>query len=140
MNGDSGCARSDFGYPFTAMSMITSLFSALTGGGSQLVKPEEAARKVKAGTAVLIDVREADEWAEGVAGPAALLALSDLRRSRADWGPFLAANRDKELILYCHSGGRSGMAARLLCSEGFRAANLGGFSDWVGAGLPTRKP
>lgn len=122
------------------MSMITSIFSALTGGGSQLADPTEAARKVKEGTAVLVDVREADEWADGVAAPAALLALSDLRRERAAWKPFLSKNKDKELILYCHSGGRSGMAARLLNSEGYKAANLGGYSDWVEAGLPTRKP
>ena len=57
------CAERATTYPFPCMSMITSLFSALTGGGSQLSDPSEAARKVKEGMAVLVDVREADERA-----------------------------------------------------------------------------
>ena len=122
------------------MGTMTSIFSALMGGGANLTTPADAARKVKEGTAVLIDVREADEWAEGVAVSAELLALFDLRRTRAAWGPFLEKNKGKELILYCHSGGRSGMATKALKAEGYQASNLGGYSDWVGAGLPTRKP
>jgi rhodanese-related sulfurtransferase len=42
--------------------------------------------------------------------------------------PFLAANKDKELILYCASGIRSGRATLLLRKEGFRTANLGASS------------
>ena len=104
------------------------------------VGPEEAARRVAAGTAVLIDVREATEWADGVAEPALLLSLSDLRGERETWKPVLAANREKELILYCRSGHRSGIAAKLLAKEGFHVANAGGFSAWRNAKLPERKP
>ena len=42
------------------------------------VSPDEAAPRVRAGDAVLIDVREPDEWSGGVAKGAALLPLSDL--------------------------------------------------------------
>ena len=52
----------------------------------------------------------------------------------------LEANRDKELILYCASGARSGVAASILRKEGFNAVNAGGFSDWSRAGLPVREP
>jgi len=103
------------------------------------VEPDEAARLVAEGKAVLIDVREPDEWAKtGVAAPAVLLALSDLRGARQSWDPFLKQNRDRELILYCHSGGRSGRAAQFLAEEGYRTANIGGFDDWRAAGLPVR--
>ena len=103
--------------------------------------PEEAAARVKAGDAVLIDVREPSEWAEsGVAEPAALLSLSDLRGERKTWKPFLEKNRDKELLLYCRSGNRSGLAATLLAKEGFKTANAGSFSAWKSAGLPVRSP
>ena len=103
------------------------------------VSPDEAAARVRAGTAVLVDVRESNEWAKtGVVGTAHLLALSDLRGARKQWKQFLTENRDKELILYCRSGNRSGQAAEILAAEGFRVANAGGFQTWVTAGQPTR--
>jgi rhodanese-related sulfurtransferase len=52
----------------------------------------------------------------------------------------LEANKDKELILYCASGARSGVAASILRKEGFNAVNAGGLANWSRAGLPVRKP
>lgn len=104
------------------------------------VSPEEAAQRVAAGTAVLIDVREPAEWSGGVAHPAVLCSLGDLRGDRAQWKKILEANKDKELILYCASGARSGMAASMLRKEGYQVVNAGGFSSWRGAGLPVRQP
>lgn len=102
--------------------------------------PTDAAARVRSGAAVLIDVREPDEWSRGVAESAVLLPLSDLTRSRVQWSPFLAQAAGRELLLYCASGARSGVAARLLASEGFRVANTGGLSDWSAAGWPITKP
>ena len=104
------------------------------------IAPAEAAQRVADGKAVLIDVREPNEWAEtGVAAPATLLPLSDLNGDRKQWKNFLEKNRDKELILYCRTGNRSGRAARLLAEEGYHTLNVGGFRDWQAANLPTRK-
>ena len=119
------------------MSFLKNLFSPQS---NENVTPAEAARRVAAGTAVLIDVREPDEWAEtGVAAPALTLAMSELRGPSEDWKKALAANKDLELMLYCRSGGRSGRVAENLSAQGFKAFNIGGFSDWQGAGLPVRK-
>lgn len=118
------------------MSFLSGLFS------SKPAHPplDEVARRVAAGTAVLIDVREADEWAEtGVAEPALTLAMSALRGSGDAWKPVLEANKERELFLYCHSGGRSGRVAEVLTRQGYRAFNIGGFADWARAGLPVRK-
>ena len=104
------------------------------------IAPVEANAAIKSGNAVLIDVRESGEWSSGVAQSAALLALSDLRGSRTKWEPFLKAHRDKQLVLYCVSGTRSGIAAGLLRREGFNAVNLGGLSRWTSAGLPLSLP
>lgn len=104
------------------------------------ISPVEASKRVAAGTAVLIDVREPDEWAGGVAEPALLLSLSDLRGDRVQWTPALEKVRGKELIVYCRSGTRSGIAAGILRKEGFTVLNAGGFGDWTSAGLPVRKP
>lgn len=102
--------------------------------------PAEAAERVASGAAILIDVREQAEWAQtGVAEPAILLPLSDLRGGRTRWAPFLGSHdKDKELILYCRSGNRSAIAARILANEGFKVSNAGAFHDWKNAKLPTR--
>jgi rhodanese-related sulfurtransferase len=106
--------------------------------GGPRITPTAAAAQIADGTAVLIDVREPSEWASGAAAPAALLPLGDLQGERREWRPFLEKNKDKLLILYCASGMRSGVAAGTLKKEGYRVANLGGFSRWRSAGLPVK--
>ncbi len=119
---------------FAVVLLVRRLFAAPVLG------PREADQRVAAGTAVLIDVREPSEWASGVAAPAVLLSLSDLAGARAKWKPFIEQNREKELIVYCRSGNRSGIAAGILRREGLKVANVGGFSAWQNAGLATRTP
>src|SRR5690606_7464825 len=101
------------------------------------IDPKDAAERVAAGKAVLIDVREPAEWESGVAAPAYLLPLSDLRGARRKWQHVLEAARkeQKEVLLYCRSGARSGAAAALLAREGFTVGNVGGFRDWQAADL-----
>lgn len=104
------------------------------------ISPLEANERVQKGQAILIDVREPDEWAEGVATPAHLLSLTELNGSRENWKPVLEANKDKQIILYCRSGNRSGKAAKTLADEGYTTLNMGPFTAWQGANLPTKKP
>ena len=106
--------------------------------GGPRITALQAAAEIEAGRAVLVDVRTPDEWRGGVAGPAALLPLGDLRGARRQWAPFLAEHKDKTLILYCASGMRSGVAAGVLKKEGYRVANLGAFTRWGQAGLPVK--
>ena len=120
--------------------VIVVLFVVQRALAEPIITPEEAARRVAAGTAVLIDVREPSEWRDGVVTGALLLPLSDLQGERKQWKPALAANADKELILYCRSGNRASSAARLLTGEKFKTANAGGFSAWKAAGQPVRVP
>jgi rhodanese-related sulfurtransferase len=108
--------------------------------GGKRISVADAHTKLAEGTAVLVDVREPGEWQSGVAAPAELLPVSDLLADRRQWKPFLAANKDKEILLYCASGIRSGNAAMVLKREGFKVANVGSYRRWAGAGLPTRKP
>ena len=104
---------------------VRSMFAASAKSDVPRMAPAEAAAQVKAGTAILIDVREPSEWESGVAAPAYLLPLSDLRAERTKWGHVLADAKDKQLLLYCRSGNRSGQAAALLAAEGFAVANVG---------------
>ena len=102
--------------------------------------PAECSARVSSGTALLIDVREPKEWTTGVAQGAALLPMSDLNGSRALWKPFLEKAAGRELLTYCAVGGRAGIVAKLLASEGFNVANAGGFPEWAAAGWPVVPP
>jgi rhodanese-related sulfurtransferase len=96
--------------------------------------------RVRSGDALLIDVRESQEWPDGVAACAVLLPLSDLTGRRAQWRTFLGGNADREFLLYCGAGVRSSIAARILRNEGYRAANVGSFAEWSAAGWPVVPP
>jgi rhodanese-related sulfurtransferase len=125
------------------MSLLNRLFSFLTpsaGPGVRQVPPMEAARLVRERKAVLVDVREPPEWTGGVAQKAALLPLSDLTGARRLWRPFLEQVNGREIILYCRSGSRCGVAGRILAAEGFTAASAGTLRAWDRAGLPVCKP
>ncbi len=102
--------------------------------------PADAAARVRAKEALLVDVRESGEWTSGVAEHAVLLPLSDLSGARARWKPFLAAHDGRELLCYCAAGGRSAIAARLLAAEGIRTANAGSLAEWASAGWPVVPP
>lgn len=99
------------------------------------VSPADATERIAAGTAILVDCRESDEWSDsGILAGAATLPLSDLQGRRTLWSDFLAANKDKQLLVYCLSGARSAAAARQLANQGFKSANAGGLHDWFAAG------
>ena len=81
-------------------------------------------------TAVLLDVREPDEWAAGHAPQAVHIPLGDLDRRRVE----LPA--DRPVVCICRSGGRSLRAADLLAGHGFDVHNLnGGMRAWSDAEL-----
>lgn len=78
----------------------------------------------------VLDVREAWEYSEFNIG-AKLIPLGDLQGALdqiSDW-------KDKELIVHCKSGGRSGAAKGFLVSNGFTNVRnlLGGMIAWQAA-------
>ncbi len=117
------------------LKLLRSLFTS-----ASRLQPAECAARVRSGEAFLIDCREPGEWAGGVAHSARLLPLSDLTGARAHWRKFLAEAQGREVLLYCASGARSGLAARILAAEGVRAANTGGLAGWLDAGWPVAQP
>ena len=85
--------------------------------------------KTRQGELTLLDVRMEPEYEEFHLPGATLLPLPDLP-DRLD-----AIDRDKPVVVYCRSGGRSAAAAKLLAGAGFpRIVNmLGGAMAWQGA-------
>lgn len=102
--------------------------------------PKEAQQLLQKGQAILVDVREADELREsGMAEGALWMPLSEMADDTDQWQSFKKnLPKDKQVLLYCKSGGRSGRMAQFLCCDGVQAVNIGGFCDWKGAGLPVK--
>jgi rhodanese-related sulfurtransferase len=95
--------------------------------------PEIEAVDAVAGSSehVLLDVREADEWAAGHAPGAYWIPLGELERARVEV-PF-----NRQIVCVCRSGVRSARAAEALIEWGFEASNMvGGMRAWQAAGLP----
>ena len=116
---------------------------ALAGEGSKVeaIAPTEAAQQVKAGKAVLVDVRERNELDAGMAQGARWYPTSSIKSDPDAYRKFVASLPEEQtIVFYCASGVRSGKAAEIAAQEGRKAANLGGFKDWKGAGLPVTAP
>ncbi len=100
--------------------------------------PQVGARAAKAlmdKGALLLDVREPDEWQTEHAPEALLLSMAHVREREAE------LPRDRRIVVVCRSGGRSAAVADSLCARGFDAVNLsGGMSAWAAAGLPVVTP
>lgn len=121
------------------MNVLSRLFgststSAPASADASVVDAAEAKRRQDAGAA-LIDVRELNEWQSGHAPGARHIPLGQLA-NRLSQVP-----RDRDVLLVCQSGNRSGAARRLLRSNGIeRAINVrGGMSAWGRAGLPVTR-
>ena len=100
--------------------------------GPPEVDHQTAATKLSDYEAVIVDVREPDEWDEGHIPGALHIPLGELSERLGE----VPGNTD--LILVCRSGGRSAVATEFLLHNGFpRAANLaGGMLAWQEAGHP----
>ena len=77
------------------------------------------------GGAAIIDVRSPDEFADGAYPGAKNIPVNSLPDRLADVGP-----KDKPVVVYCASGGRSAVAQQILKASGFAdVTNAGGLED-----------
>ena len=94
-------------------------------------------QRIAAGEAILIDVREQDEWdSVGHLQVAALVPLSELKKEKLDEA--LAQKLPKDKIIYCHcaSGGRVMPASAILYTLGYDVRPLkAGYDDLLEAGF-----
>lgn len=89
---------------------------------------------------VLLDVREADEFAAGHI-PGAMHMSRGMLEFKLSNAPELQA-RDLKIVLYCKTSGRAALAACSLRDMGYRNVRsiAGGFDAWVAAAKPAAKP
>jgi len=132
---------------FTDVADLADGYRAWEGAGLRVVReatpeaaaaPEVGARAAAAlldAGALMLDVREPDEWRTGHVAQAWLLPMGQVARHRSD------LPRDRRIVVACRSGGRSAAVAEALRAWGFDAVNLsGGMSAWAAAGLPAVLP
>lgn len=107
--------------------------AAAAGAGQPAVNVQQAAALQNSG-ALLLDVREADEYAQAHAPGSTLIPLGQLAQRLKEIAPF----KNKKVVLICRSGRRSQQATEMLEAAGFSAAaNIeGGMLAWQRAGLP----
>ena len=105
---------------------------------SQIRSEIEEVDAAGAHDALLVDVRELDEWTEGRI-PGAIHIPRGFLESRIEQA---APDKAQRIVLYCAQGNRSVFATKTLEDLGYEnvASLAGGYTEWKRSGLPTELP
>ncbi len=99
---------------------------------------EQAQELIAKGNALVVDVRDAPEVEQSGKVAGAVHVPRGMLEFRADpESPYHDQNfaKDKTVIVYCASGGRSALSGQALKELGYSEVyNLGAFKDWAEAG------
>jgi rhodanese-related sulfurtransferase len=103
-------------------------------GGIPSVTPAEAASEASSGAALIVDVRERDEFAAERIDGVALVPMSEFVARHAE------LPKDRPLLMLCAAGSRSSSATMYLLQNGWTDVRnvTGGMMAWRQAGLPAR--
>ncbi len=108
------------------------------------ITPAQAREMMARGNALVVDVRDAPEIEQNGKVAGAIHVSRGMLEFRADPdSQYHDKNftKDKVVILYCASGGRSALGGKVLREMGYeRVYNLGAFKDWAQAGGAVEKP
>jgi molybdopterin/thiamine biosynthesis adenylyltransferase/rhodanese-related sulfurtransferase len=109
---------------------------AKTKGNIREVDPAEAEQRL--GDATFLDVRELDEWEQGMVPGAVFIPRGHLESQVES----RLTNRDAPIVVYCAGGVRSAFAAETLQDLGYRdvVSMAGGFGRWKNEGRPWITP
>lgn len=126
-------------YLFTlalASGIALALPSLRKAGGGTL-SPQDAVLRINREKAVVVDVREADEFASGHITNAKNVPLEQLQERL----PLVVKNKAQPVILVCTSGGRAVRAQLVARQLGYDKAEAlaGGMQAWRSGGLPVVK-
>jgi len=101
------------------------------------ISPEDAANKLQNKEAVIVDVRDKDEWDEGHIPHAVHLSRGTIELEIEEKVP----DPNAVIICHCGGGGRSALAAESLQKMGYKNVRsmTGVLKAWKAAGLPTAK-
>jgi phage shock protein E len=146
----AGMMERDFSYAGILMNKMTTFAAAMfvlltacaTGFAAVLAEPtlESVKQDLAAGKAVLLDVREVDEWNDGHLQDARPLPLSQVEKGIDAKQLEAVAPAGKIIYLHCAAGARSQVAAKRLKASGRDLRPLTqGYDDLLRAGF-TKAP
>jgi rhodanese-related sulfurtransferase len=102
------------------------------------IAPAQARELIAKGNTLVVDVRDATEVEKSGKVAGAVNVSRGMLEFRADPdSPYHDKNfaRDKTVIVYCASGGRSALSGKTLNDLGYEQVfNLGAFKDWADSG------
>jgi rhodanese-related sulfurtransferase len=129
----------DHNYVWLGLAIVSGalLFLPMLSGDPDAVSPQQAVLLVNRENAVIVDVREQDEFAAGHLPAARNIPLKEIEARSSELKKFIK----RPLIVVCQTGGRSRNALAALRKAGFeRVVNLdGGFAAWSQAGQPVSR-
>jgi rhodanese-related sulfurtransferase len=109
----------------------------------QKITPDEARRLISEEGALVVDVRDAPEVQASGKIKGALNISRGMLEFRADAESAYhnaELRKDRPVILYCASGGRSALSGKVLKDMGYtKIYNLGAFKDWAESGGETEQ-
>ncbi|MGH7985878.1 MAG: rhodanese-like domain-containing protein [Candidatus Binataceae bacterium] len=101
------------------------------------ITPTQAREIMAKGNALVVDVRDAPEVEQSGKVAGAVHVSRGMLEFRADpESPYhdKSFSKEKQIIVYCASGGRSALSGKVLKDMGYgQVYNLGAFKDWVAA-------
>ena len=102
-------------------------------GGIPSIMPRDAAAAADEGTALIVDVRERNEFEAERAPNVSLVPLSEFVARHEE------LPKDRPLLMICAAGSRSASATGFLLQRGWQDVRnvTGGMMAWSAAGLPT---
>jgi rhodanese-related sulfurtransferase len=107
------------------------------------ITPAQARDMMAKGDTLVVDVRDAPEVQQSGKVAGAVHVSRGMLEFRADpQSPYHDKNfaKDKTVLVYCASGGRSALAGKALKDLGYeRVYNLGAFKDWAESGGAVEK-
>jgi len=120
--------------------MATSVKQLLEAANAAVPKltPAQAREMMAKGNTLVVDVRDAPELEKSGKVAGAVHHSRGMLEFRADpETPYYDKSfaRDKTIIVYCASGGRSALAGKMLKDMGYgQVYNMGAFKDWADSG------
>src|SRR5579864_8403421 len=130
-------------YEETAMATSVKEMLEAANAAVPRINAAQARDLMAKGDALIVDVRDAPEVEKSGKVAGAVHVSRGMLEFRADpQSPYHDKKfaKDKTVIVYCASGGRSALAGKALKDLGYdRVYNLGGFKEWADAGGEVEK-
>lgn len=124
-------------YIFGVIVLIVIGFNYVQANQLKNETPDNAFLLQNTKSAIIIDAREESEQKSGRIKSALSLPISVMDNNKNEFEKIISTYpKDKNLIVYCRSGRRSGILGAELEKRGFKVFNLGGFDSWKNKGLP----